>query len=270
MFALWKILYYNVPVEIENWVRFAMCNYDLNFMFYSHNNFVLGSRLREFFRKLGIELSYCGDVEELVVNLQNYPNTVLFFGGEQSGYASFLSRVLHSDLYLTRDCKFVFVDDNLDLYAPYVNNVNFFSIPETNLEIALYNTIAKCELQTLPKEDLDYNKINKMISGALCKLGFSYKLVGFNYLKQSIEQVVKNNFVIGSLTKDVYPYIAIANNTSESNVERSIRKAIDAAYIKSKFDVEGYEALREHRCSNRFFISCLVDKLTNELNNNAG
>ena len=246
-----------------------MCNYDLNFMFYSNRNFVLGSRLRGFFRKLGIELSYCGDVGELVINLQNYPNTVLFLSNQQSTYASLLSRILNSDLYLTRDCRFVFIDDDLQHYAPYVNNINFFCIPETNLEIALYNTIAKCELQTPPKDDLDFNKINKMISNALCKLGFSYKLVGFNYLKQSIEQVVKNNFVIGSLTKDVYPYIAVANGTSESNVERSIRTAIDAAYNKSKFDIAGYEALKEHKCSNRFFISCLVDKLVNELKTNA-
>ncbi len=244
-----------------------MCNHEIKFIFYSKNNFNVGSKLRTYFKNLGMELNYCGCLGDLVNTLSSKPNCVLFFDKDHIGYASFISRLLDSNLDLTKRCKVVYVDDNLQQYAEYVNNRNFYSIPETNMEPALFNIITKCKLLNYNNyDDIDFRKINKMVSDCLCKLGFSYKLIGFKYIKQCIEQIVKNDFNIGSLTKDIYPHIADINFTTESNVERSIRTAIDAAYQKTKFNIEGYEVLRDHKCSNRFFISCLVDKLMNELN----
>lgn len=244
-----------------------MCNYEMNFTFFSSKNLAIGSKLRESFRKLGLEISYCSTIQELVDSLSVNPNKLLFFAKEHAGYAKFLSQVLNSNLGATRYCRVAFVDDDFQTYAPYVNNLNFFCIPTTNMEPALYTLITKCELLgTTAPDYFSFKEVSQKISYYLTKLGFSYKLMGFKYLKESIEQVVRNNFNIGSLTNDIYPQIAILNQTSKSNVERSIRTAIDNAYAKSKFDIEGFEAICSPKISNRFFISFIADKLVNEIN----
>ncbi len=247
-----------------------MCNLDLNFIFYSSKNLFVGSRLRDSFRKIGIELSYVSTVADLINWFSTKPNTVVFFSKEHGSYARFLSKVLKSDLSLTRYCRVVFVDDDLAHYAPYVNNTNFFCLPECNLEAVLYSMVTKCEISSHHVQEFDIGRLNQKISDYLTKLGFSFKLVGFKFLKQSIEQVVKNDFNIGSLTKDVYPVVASLNQTSEYNIERSIRTAIDNAFKRTHFNVEGFEGLSENNCSNRFFISFIVDKLMNEIETKVG
>lgn len=62
------------------------------------------------------------------------------------------------------------------------------------------------------------------ISGLLMMMGFSVKLHGFKYLRESITRVLEKPDQ--SITKELYPDVAQVYNTAGSHVERSIRGAI--------------------------------------------
>ena len=94
----------------------------------------------------------------------------------------------------------------------------------------------------------------------LTNLGFSCKLVGFRYIMHGMEQAIKNNFTLGSLNAEVYPYIAEQNFTTSINIERGIRTSVKRASKQDKFkkEVGGSEKVA---ITNRFFMEYFLNQL---------
>lgn len=176
-----------------------------------------------------------------------------------------LSEILMSDLKFLNCARFVFIDDDFEFYADYVNNKNIFCIPLTNFNLAMQGIIYTCNMLNYRTDTLNsaLNRFNESISNYLIKLGFSYKLSGFRYIKQSVEQGIKNNFSLGSLQKDIYPYVARQNDTNPFNIERGIRMAIKSAAKNENFKKE-LNILSESEISNRSFLGFLLDKFKEE------
>lgn len=243
-----------------------MCETEVKYIFFSRANYRMGEKLRDSLWRMGKILSYCSAVEELMMRLVDCPNTVVFWDSSYKKYARLASVLLESGMESLKFCKLVFVDGDADFYDKYLNGKNAFFVSTHDLDGGVCMLITKCEVQNKKLVAEEEKDLGKVISEYLTLLGFSRKLIGFKYLKQCIEKAVLNNFTLGSLSGEVYPYVALLNNTARINIERSIRTSIRIAYGTTGFEVKGFEALANRKCSNRYFISSLVDKLMNELN----
>ena len=78
--------------------------------------------------------------------------------------------------------------------------------------------------------------------------------------------VVNDIELLGAVTKELYPAIAQANNTTPSRVERAIRHAIEVAWNRGKLEtinsLFGYTVQNDKgKPTNSEFIAIIADKL---------
>lgn len=235
---------------------------DANIIFFSKTNYILGEKIRNSLRKINLDVMYCNDLSTLIYLICSQKNNIVLIDKVYRDHANLLSQLAASPLQDLANVRFVYMDDDFKFYANNTVSERFFHIPETNLESALFNIITKCQMLNIAQENisLSENNYGEIVSEELKKLGFSYKLVGFRYIRQCIEQAIKNNFVLGSLYKDVYPIVGIQNSTSATNIERGIRTAIVSASKQESFRLEG--VVGNYNCiSNRFFLEYLLDRI---------
>ena len=111
-------------------------------------------------------------------------------------------------------------------------------------------------------ENINLDYVNSFLTQYLLSLGFVPKHSGFTFIKQCVQEGVKNNGVLGSLSKQVYPAVAKLNNSNAINVERNIRNSINYAKRgwKNCNDVDNV-FFRLGNVSNRNFLAFLVDQV---------
>ncbi|MGI6146110.1 MAG: response regulator [Firmicutes bacterium] len=110
----------------------------------------------------------------------------------------------------------------------------------------------------------------ELVSKALRELGVPANLKGYEYLRDAVLMAMKQGYVMGSVTKVVYPAIAKARNTTPSRVERAIRHAIETAWIRGDInilnEVFGHTVDAEKgRPTNSAFIARVADKILIEM-----
>ena len=120
------------------------------------------------------------------------------------------------------------------------------------------------------EEPLTENSANKVslieIAEVLNRLGMPSNLLGYRYLRFAIQVAVADTEVLNSITKRLYPAVAREFGTTASNVERSIRHAIEVAWDRGDIDklesCFGYSVdPNRGRPTNAAFISKVVDNL---------
>jgi two-component system response regulator (stage 0 sporulation protein A) len=75
--------------------------------------------------------------------------------------------------------------------------------------------------------------------GWMIDFNFDWRLIGTLYLCNAIAMAIEEGepFLARSFTKDILPSIAMRHNTSWQAVERSMRYAIESAWLRSYPDV---------------------------------
>ncbi len=85
-------------------------------------------------------------------------------------------------------------------------------------------------------DDKELSNMRKIIKLALIRIGIRCDLIGFSYLCYAIELVILNPDLIHSLCKNLYTKVSEKFEVKkDSCVERSIRHAIENAYINKSF-----------------------------------
>ena len=112
-----------------------------------------------------------------------------------------------------------------------------------------------------PKYDLELE-----ITELLHELGVPAHIRGYQYLRYAIELVIKDITILNSITKSLYPEIAIKFDTTPNRVERAIRHAIETSWERSELDVINRlfrYTIRNDRGkpTNSEFIALLADNL---------
>ncbi len=112
--------------------------------------------------------------------------------------------------------------------------------------------------------------IEAEVTSIMHEIGVPAHIKGYQYLRDAIIMVIKDLDMINSITKQLYPTIARAYNTTPSRVERAIRHAIEVAW--SRGQVEAIDALFGYTVSigkgkptNSEFIAMVADKLRLEM-----
>lgn len=119
---------------------------------------------------------------------------------------------------------------------------------------------------TVQKENTESSKIQMAISKLLHSLGVPSHIKGYQYIRESIYMMYCSKEIIGGITKEIYPEIALRFDTTASRVERAIRHAIEVSWARG--DYELMEEIFGHsvdydraKPTNSEFIATLADRL---------
>lgn len=170
---------------------------------------------------------------------------------------------LNFKIILTSSVKNPIIFNNLENY-----NVGYVFLKPYKLEalekiiLDLFNNKADLILD---------GKLESKISKMLHSLGIPSHIKGYQYIRESIMLIYRNPFIIGGITKELYPEVAQKFKTTSSRVERAIRHAIEVSWNRGDYDY--MEELFGHsvdydraKPTNSEFIATVADKLRLDIN----
>ncbi len=110
------------------------------------------------------------------------------------------------------------------------------------------------------------NAMETQITKIIHEIGVPAHIKGYQYLRCAILMSIKDNTVINSVTKVLYPEVAKMYQTTPSRVERAIRHAIEVAWDRGDVDVLnsyfGYTIQNNRgKPTNSEFIAMIADNL---------
>ena len=103
--------------------------------------------------------------------------------------------------------------------------------------------------------------LDRRIAELLRKEGVPVKMIGYKYLCDAIELVVKDLDDVVSVTKNVYPIVAQIHETSSGNVERNIRYVIETTWNKHGGHATGVFADMTKKPTNTEFILTCAEQI---------
>ena len=114
--------------------------------------------------------------------------------------------------------------------------------------------------------DLYHNNLEISITRMLHELGMPAHIKGYQYIRDGIVMVYNNPDIIGGITKELYPDVAVKYNTTVSRVERAIRHAIEVSWNRGNWDlmeeIFGHSVdIDKAKPTNSEFIVTIADKL---------
>lgn len=144
-------------------------------------------------------------------------------------------------------------------------NVSYYMLKPFSQETLEKRIIAAlADKPEVPEPNSD--KVRLSISKLLHDLGVPSHIKGYQYIRESIYLMYQNPDLIGGITKELYPEIAIKFDTTSSRVERAIRHAIEVSWNRGDYDL--MEEIFGHsvdydraKPTNSEFIATLADKL---------
>ncbi|CCY07627.1 sporulation transcription factor Spo0A [Coprobacillus sp. CAG:698] len=104
------------------------------------------------------------------------------------------------------------------------------------------------------------------ITTILHEIGVPAHIRGYLYIRESIKRVYYDIEILGSITKVLYPEVAMKYSTTASRVERAIRHAIEVAWIRGNVeaisDIFSYTiSYHKTKPTNSEFIAMIADRL---------
>lgn len=108
--------------------------------------------------------------------------------------------------------------------------------------------------------------IETQVTKIIHQIGVPAHIKGYQYLRTAILLTVKDNDIINSVTKVLYPSVAKKYSTTTSRVERAIRHAIEVAWDRGDVDTLnsyfGYTIQNNRgKPTNSEFIAMIADNL---------
>lgn len=113
------------------------------------------------------------------------------------------------------------------------------------------------------KENYD---LETLVTEFIHELGVPAHIKGYQYIRSAIIMVVENMDLLNFITKQLYPEIAKAYNTTASRVERAIRHSIEVAWSRGKpetmNEIFGYTIhTGKGKPTNSEFIAMVADRI---------
>lgn len=137
----------------------------------------------------------------------------------------------------------------------------------TDLESRILELSQSMESKSM---NLYHSNLQISITKMLHELGMPSHIKGYQYIREGISMIYANPGLIGGITKELYPELAIKFDTTVSRVERAIRHAIEVSWNRGNWDY--MEELFGHsvdidkaKPTNSEFIVTVADKLRLEI-----
>ncbi len=242
------------------------CEYSA--VLFSKSQVFYAEKLRDSLRMNNCDLIYATNLFDVVSYLNKKRAGVIFADKCFSKYVEFLN-TLTCESKMMKNFLFVFIDDNIETYNKIALTNNILIMKPCDIcSQAVQTFIKEACLTSQESKQIDLIKINAELERFLMSLGFSQKLIGFNYIKDAIIVCVKQNDELACLQKDVYPMLACKHNTQVVNVERNIRSAVKDAFREGTKLYEKFKRTNSIKITNRAFLNFIVSYVLNclELN----
>ncbi len=142
--------------------------------------------------------------------------------------------------------------------------INYFMLKPFNYK-DLENQILDIDTRKISIIDYDI-ELQNTISDMLHTLGVPSHIKGFQYIREGIGLLYSKPSILGAITKEMYPEIAVKYNTTSSRVERAIRHAIEISWNRGDYDLMedlfgNSVDVDRSKPTNSEFIATLADKL---------
>ena len=194
--------------------------------------------------------------------------------------------VVLDSLLPNKDCLSIlqdFKDSNFNfkliLTCSVKNNLLFDALDKYNVDYVLlkpYNIVDLFNIISTLFNNITLSNSNSSLETKITKmlhaLGIPSHIKGYQYIRESILLMYNNPYIIGGITKELYPEVANRYNTTSSRVERAIRHAIEVSWNRG--DYEYMEELFGHsvdydraKPTNSEFIATVADKLRLDVKN---
>ncbi len=133
-------------------------------------------------------------------------------------------------------------------------------------EIASRREAPKAEVKVAGETEKDDHEIETQVTKIIHQIGIPAHIKGYQYLRSAILMTIKDNEIINSVTKVLYPSVAKKYQTTTSRVERAIRHAIEVAWDRGDIDTLnsyfGYTIQNNRgKPTNSEFIAMIADNL---------
>lgn len=114
--------------------------------------------------------------------------------------------------------------------------------------------------------NLYYNNLQISVTKMLHELGMPAHIKGYLYVREAIIMIYNKPYLVGGITKELYPELARKYDTTVSRVERAIRHAIEVSWNRGSWDlmeeVFGHSVdIDKAKPTNSEFIITIADKL---------
>lgn len=119
---------------------------------------------------------------------------------------------------------------------------------------------------TLGGDNSSSPDMEAQVTKIIHQIGVPAHIKGYQYLRSAILMTIRDNDVINSVTKVLYPSVAKQYRTTTSRVERAIRHAIEVAWDRGDIDTLnsyfGYTVQNSRgKPTNSEFIAMIADNL---------
>lgn len=176
-----------------------------------------------------------------------------------------LEEIIHNEEKYFPKLHIVVISGYIEkLYNPirYINYIYaILSKPYKNMELEqVINNI---------NNDIEYNQTIEYIEKELSKFEFNINSMAYQYLKESIYEILYRKNRNFELEKDIYVKIAKMNNTKNAkNIKWSIEKLINKMYLNTKCDIiQKYFGFQEDKKpSTKLLIRVILDNYIEKYN----
>ena len=111
----------------------------------------------------------------------------------------------------------------------------------------------------------DIGEMEAAVTALLHDMGIPAHVKGYHYLRSAAVMTASDPGLTGAVTKEIYPAIASADNSTPESVERAMRYAVNAAWKNGNRDVMcflmgagSYEDMKKP--TNSQFIAAVADR----------
>jgi two-component system response regulator (stage 0 sporulation protein A) len=147
-----------------------------------------------------------------------------------------------------------------------MKRINQLDENNASLYVRQQDTAANLRKSIVLRDSLTNNDLEVDITNMIHEVGVPAHIKGYQFLRDAITLVVNKPEILGCITKELYPTVAMMNNTTPSRVERAIRHAIELAWARGRVEtlnsLFGYTIQHEKgKPTNSEFIAIISDKL---------
>lgn len=150
--------------------------------------------------------------------------------------------------------------------------VNYFILKPFDLK-DLEKRIKDISNKSVQNKNIDftYSNLQLSITKVLHELGIPSHIKGYQYIREAIGIIYERPEIIGGITKELYPELAVKFDTTVSRVERAIRHAIEVSWNRGNYylmeEIFGHSVdIDKAKPTNSEFIVTIADKLKLEGN----
>ena len=147
-----------------------------------------------------------------------------------------------------------------------IKRINQLDEQNTGIYIRQQDVSASLRKSVVLKDALVNNDLEIDITNMIHEVGVPAHIKGYQFLRDAITLAVNKPEILSAVTKELYPTIAMMNDTTPSRVERAIRHAIELAWNRGRIEtlesLFGYTVKNDKgKPTNSEFIAIIADKL---------